>query len=210
MIWQYRNWRQTELAFTSWKFEKYPWKFENLCCRELEKRKDGIASFKMISGVFWKLAGKKLTLTTIVAETGPLRQTHNSHIAAGEAKEGLDYLFIAAHKISINVSSSFDQNRIISLFTQLHKEFSNCLWKMCLLPNINWKHEESGKSRKNPSWRQFLNFHENQWSPSQLCSVLINGSMKGTPSKLLVMNMIILCLGPTQKNTELFILWELL
>ena len=66
---------------------------------------------------------------------------------------------------------------------------------MCLLPNITWKLE----NQKNPSWRQFLNFHENQWSPSQLCSVLINGSMKGTPSKLLVMNMIILCLGPTQK-----------
>ena len=102
----------------------------------------------MISGVFWKLAGKKLTLTAIVAETGPLRQTHNSHIAAGEAKEGLDYLFIAAHKISINVSSSFDQNRIISLSTQLNKEISNCLWEMCLLPNITWKHGESGKSKK--------------------------------------------------------------
>ena len=56
------------------------------------------------------------------------------------------------------------------------------------------------KIKKDPSWRQFLNFHENQWSPSQLCSVLINGSMKGTPSKLLVMNMIILCLGPNPKK----------
>ena len=153
-----------------------------------------------------KISWKKLTLTAIVAETGPLRQTHNSHIVAGEAKEGLDYLFIAAHKISINVSSSFDQNRIISLFTQLYKEISMSLWQMCLLPNITWKLG----NKKNPSWRQFLNFHENQWSPSQLCSVLINGSMKGTPSKLLVMNMIILCLSPTLKNTELFILWELL
>ena len=28
-------------------------------------------------------------------ETRPLRQSHNSHIWAGGAKEGLDYLFIA-------------------------------------------------------------------------------------------------------------------